>query len=170
MHACRSNLSYGRYWEGRTQLQQMSSKLTDCVVMALKWDREAFPKENPTAAQLKDHQWFRDTMIHLVSLMHAVALSTLRTDFNMENIVVRVYRAPVAHTWADFRRLCVVSPSVWRCAVVLAYTRAWCSLRHPLEQREVPSHSCDQGQMLRFSFSVVGCWWPTAVRCRHMTP
>ena len=57
--------------------------------MALKWDREAFPKDNPTAAQLRDHQWFCDTMIHLVSLMHAVALSTLRTDFNMENIVVR---------------------------------------------------------------------------------
>lgn len=88
---CRSNLSYGRYWEGRSQLQQMTSKLTDCVVMALKFDRESIPKENPSEAQLKDHQWFRDTMIHLVSLMHAVALSTLRTDFNMENIVVRLF-------------------------------------------------------------------------------
>lgn len=67
----------------------MTSKLTDCVVMALKFDRETISKENPTQQQIEDHRWFRDTMIHLVSLMHAVALGTLRTDFNMENIVVR---------------------------------------------------------------------------------
>lgn len=86
---CRSNLSYGRYWEGRTNLQLMTSKLTDAVVLALTFDREAVPKINPTVEQVKEHQWFRDTLIHLCSLLHAVALATLRTDYNMENIVVR---------------------------------------------------------------------------------
>jgi hypothetical protein len=67
----------------------MSAKLTDAIVMMLKWDREGVPKDSPSPSQIKDHLWFRDTMVHLASLMHAVALSTLRTDFNMENIVVR---------------------------------------------------------------------------------
>ena len=84
----RSNLSYGRYWEGRTNLQLMTSKLTDAVVLALTFDREAVPKINATEEQVKEHQWFRDTLIHLCSLLHAVALATLRTDYNMENIVV----------------------------------------------------------------------------------
>ena len=86
---CRSNLSYGRYWEGRTNLQLMTSKLTDAVVLALTFDREAVPKNNATEEQVKEHEWFRDTLIHLCSLLHAVALATLRTDYNMENIVVR---------------------------------------------------------------------------------
>eukprot|EP00892_Ulva_mutabilis_P004192 jgi/Ulvmu1/2144/UM129_0003.1 len=83
----RSNLSYGRYWEGRTQLQQMTSKLTDSVVMALQFDKTAVPKANATPEQLEQHAWFRDTFVHLISLMHAVALATLREDFNMENLV-----------------------------------------------------------------------------------
>jgi phage gp46-like protein len=86
---CRSQLSYGRYWEGRTNLQLMTSKLTDAVVMTLTFDREAVPKVNPTEEQVNEHQWFRDTVVHLGSLLHAVALATLRTDYNMENIVVR---------------------------------------------------------------------------------
>lgn len=92
---CRSNLSYGRYWEGRTNLQLMTSKLTDAVVLALTFDREAVPKMNATEDQVKEHQWFRDTLIHLCSLLHAVALATLRTDYNMENIVVRASRSQV---------------------------------------------------------------------------
>jgi hypothetical protein len=84
----------------------MTAKLADCIVMALKFDREAVPKQNPTEQQIKDHQWFRDTMIHLVSLLHAVALSTLRTDFNMENIVVRpMHAAALSSSHACAREL-----------------------------------------------------------------
>lgn len=67
----------------------MSSRLTDAVVLAVNFDRESVPKVNPTTQQVKDHQWFRDTIVHLASLMHGVALATLRTDYNMENLVVR---------------------------------------------------------------------------------
>lgn len=66
----------------------MTSKLSDAAVLALTFDREAVAKVNPTEEQVKEHQWFRDTVIHLCSLLHAVALATLRTDYNMENIVV----------------------------------------------------------------------------------
>jgi hypothetical protein len=66
----------------------MTSRLTDAVVLAVNFDRESVPKSNPTAQQVKDHQWFRDTVVHLASLMHGVALATLRTDYNMENLVV----------------------------------------------------------------------------------
>jgi hypothetical protein len=67
----------------------MTSKITDCVVVALAFDRESVHKVSPTEEQVREHQWFRDTVIHLCSLLHAVALATLRTDYNMENIVVR---------------------------------------------------------------------------------
>ena len=36
--ACRSNLSYGRYNEGRTYLQTFTSKLTDVVTLAMAFD------------------------------------------------------------------------------------------------------------------------------------
>jgi hypothetical protein len=84
----RSNLSYGRYWEGRGHLATLGSKLTDAVVMCLNFDRESISKTSPTEDQIKGYEWFRNTLIHLVSLMHAVALATLRVDFNMENLVV----------------------------------------------------------------------------------
>ena len=95
-YTCRSNLSYGRYWEGRTQLQQMTSKLTDAVVMSLQFDRTAVPKSGATREQIEQHDWFRDTMVHLISLMHAVALATLRDDYDMENLVVRLPSCMVA--------------------------------------------------------------------------
>ena len=78
----------------------MSSRLTDAVVLAVNFDKEAVPKSNPSTQHVKDHQWFRDTIVHLASLMHGVALATLRTDYNMENFVVRTHtplalRAPL---------------------------------------------------------------------------
>lgn len=100
---CRSNLSYGRYWEGRTQLQQLTSKLTDAVVMSLQFDRTSVPAVGATQEQIDAHDWFRDTFVHLISLMHAVALATLREDFDMENLVVRVLRmhgCRLAGEWA----------------------------------------------------------------------
>lgn len=86
---CRSNLSYNRYWEGRTQLQKLASKLSDIVVQALTFDYETLPRDISEEALLA-HWRFRDNFIHLVSLLHAVALLTLRTDYNMENLSVRI--------------------------------------------------------------------------------
>jgi hypothetical protein len=67
----------------------MTSKISDAACLTLTFDREAVPKEFPPDAAVKEHQWFRDTVIHLCSFLHAVALATLRTDYNMENLEVR---------------------------------------------------------------------------------
>ena len=96
--ACRSNFSYQRYTEGRTVLQQFTSKLTDTAVMAVTFDKQVIAKHGnqtdgyseDTAAAEAGHQRFKNTFVHLVSLMHAVALATLRDDYDMENLVVRV--------------------------------------------------------------------------------
>lgn len=88
-------MSYGRYWEGRSQLQILTSKLTDAVVMCLCFDRETVCKDHPTQQQIKEHHHFRDTLLHVASLLHGVALATLRTDFDFDNLIVRslpVYR------------------------------------------------------------------------------
>ena len=82
-------MSYGRYWEGRTQLQVLTSKLTDAVLMCLCFDREAVPKEKPTHQQIVEHHRFRDTLLHVSSLLHGVALATLRTDYDFDNLIVR---------------------------------------------------------------------------------
>lgn len=84
----RSNLSYGRYNDGRSQLATLVSKLSDATEMCLNFDRMTI-RFNPTQPAIDEHEWFRNTLIHLISLMHAVALATLRVDFNMENLVVR---------------------------------------------------------------------------------
>ena len=86
----RNNLSYGRYWEGRTQLQQMTAKLSDAVRASIKW--------RPPEEEVEEHRWFCDTLVHLISLFHAVALATLRGDYDMENLVVRPLLPPTCMT------------------------------------------------------------------------
>ena len=85
---CRNNLSYGRYWEGRSKLQDITANLSDAVRTAINFDRNAVPKEKPTPEQTEQHEWFCDTFVHLISLFHGVALATLRGDYDMENLVV----------------------------------------------------------------------------------
>jgi hypothetical protein len=161
MFVCRSNLSFQRFWEGRTELQRFSSKLTDVVILSLcldcnnlmkvrnemrkMMDKEAVERrqkakkaqeksagaspqaarEQQYAAQLmangpSDHKgghgdrhddqfeeedgprqpapWleildrhckFRHFLMHLASLLHGVALLTLRHDMRLSNIIVR---------------------------------------------------------------------------------
>lgn len=83
----RSNLGYQRYWEGRTSLTLMTSKLTDAVVQVLTFDQGTLP-DAPTPDQAEAASRFRDNIVHLVSLLHAVALQTLREDYDMENLTV----------------------------------------------------------------------------------
>jgi hypothetical protein len=84
---CRAQLAYSRYWEGRTQLQIFASKLTDVTVQALCFDAYTIPEISTLQEQAYDK--FKDNLIHLISLLHAVAIATLREDYNMENITVR---------------------------------------------------------------------------------
>ena len=86
---CRNNLSYARYWEGRSQLQQMTGRLTEAVRTTLNFDRITLPDSKSPEEEAEEHRWFCDTLIHLVSLFHAVALATLRSDHDMENLTVR---------------------------------------------------------------------------------
>lgn len=90
--ASRTQLAYSRYWEGRTQLQTLTSKLTDFIVQCDTFDRMSLP-DKPTDDERAAYSHFRDTLVHLVSLLHAVALATLRDDFDMENIKVRASNA-----------------------------------------------------------------------------
>ena len=85
---CRSQLSYSRYAEGRSELQSLTSKLSDVAVMAACFDLQAVEKD-PTTEAWAAHELFVDTFLHLVSLMHAVALATLRDDYDMSNLMVR---------------------------------------------------------------------------------
>ena len=95
----RSNLSYGRYSEGRSHLATLLSKLSDATEMCLNFDRMTIhPSNNPTEEDFLEHEWFRNTLIHLVSLLHGSALATLRLDFNMENIVVRTLANQTSYT------------------------------------------------------------------------
>jgi hypothetical protein len=84
---CRVNAAYGRYYDGLTQLQVLASRLTGLVVQALAFDGKSLV-EDASLIALQAHERFKDNLMHLVSLLHAVALATLRQDFNMDNITV----------------------------------------------------------------------------------
>jgi len=73
----RGNLSYQRFWEGRSQLQQMSTKWDDAAMQVLAFDEVSEGK----AAE--DGFLFRYRMVHLFSLMHAVAVMQLREDVDL---------------------------------------------------------------------------------------
>ena len=71
----------------------MTSKLVDCVVQAHAFDTQTMPKD-ATDEQVSRHIKFKNNIVHIASLLHAVALATLRDDYDMENITVRAQ----AHT------------------------------------------------------------------------
>ena len=110
---CRNNLSYGRYWEGRSKLQDITANLSDAVRTAINFDRNAVPKEKPTPEQTEQHEWFCDTFVHLISLFHGVALATLRGDYDMENLVVRPAAAPNAPNAVTLHTLIDHSQNPW---------------------------------------------------------
>jgi hypothetical protein len=84
---CRSNLSYGRYNEGRTQLQTFTSKLTDAIMLALAFDKQSLSLTTSEHLRIA-HRRFCNNLVHLASLMHGVAVATLRDDYDMDSIMV----------------------------------------------------------------------------------
>ena len=121
---CRNNLSYGRYWEGRSKLQDITANLSDAVRTAINFDRNAVPKEKPTPEQTEQHEWFCDTFVHLISLFHGVALATLRGDYDMENLVV-CWCPPPAACMAIMHGLTRLAVEVIRCSCLLGVCGAW---------------------------------------------
>lgn len=81
----RSNFGYARYWEGCTNLQMMSQRFCDSVVQVLTFDAGTL-LENASEGELLEAATFRDAYAHLTSLLHAVALQTLRQDYNLHNL------------------------------------------------------------------------------------
>jgi hypothetical protein len=104
---CRTELAFRRFWEGHTELQTFASKLTDVVVQCVTFDRTCLPV-GATDKQVESHERFRDTLVHLISLLHAVGLETLREDYDFDNLRVC---PPSALDLAAFRRVALCGPS-----------------------------------------------------------
>ncbi|KAL0045047.1 hypothetical protein WJX82_006316 [Trebouxia sp. C0006] len=83
----RSQLSYGRYWEGRLQLQTMTARWADFCTEALMMDAgtlSAGIQSDPKAWSRA--KWFTETTVHLSSLLHGIALQHLRSDWDLSNL------------------------------------------------------------------------------------
>lgn len=95
---CRTNMAYGRFWEALTQLEDFDSKLTDVLIHTLALDRSVKAKydlqkcagtEEKLKALRRGHKRFKNVLAHLLSLLQAVAFSTLRDDYDLYNMTVR---------------------------------------------------------------------------------
>ena len=79
--AFRANLAYSRFWESRTLLQRMSASWADVAVTTIAFDENA--------KDLEDYKEWKEDFVHLVSLLHALAILCLRCDQELENLVER---------------------------------------------------------------------------------
>ncbi|KAL4440997.1 hypothetical protein ABPG77_010428 [Micractinium sp. CCAP 211/92] len=78
----RQNAGYGRFHEGRVRLQAMTSAWTDACIKALSFDGGCRSLSPPDEASRR----FCSDCVHLFSLLHAVALQFLRSDWLLENL------------------------------------------------------------------------------------
>mmetsp|Transcript_2320 Transcript_2320/g.5445 ORF Transcript_2320/g.5445 Transcript_2320/m.5445 type:complete len:406 (+) Transcript_2320:23-1240(+) len=74
----RSNLSYQRFWEGLSNVQQMSTKWDDACLQLVAFEE---------AENEPDGQRFKFCAIHLFCLLHASAIQHLRDDFDLNHLV-----------------------------------------------------------------------------------
>ena len=82
----RVNQSLMRYWEARSAAQNASSKWADAVLMAVAFDDE----DGVGVGTLQEsHEAFACCAVHLGSLLHAVAMHTLRGDRSLETLQPR---------------------------------------------------------------------------------
>lgn len=82
-----------RWHEGRKRLQTVTAKLSDLAVLAVALDeKNLFDAEylapRSEAMEESKHRRFVAVLVHLVSLMHAVALATLSGDLSGDNFEV----------------------------------------------------------------------------------
>jgi predicted membrane chloride channel (bestrophin family) len=77
--AFRANLAYSRFWEGRTQLQRMSAMWGDVAMMVVAFDENA--------KDLQDYKSWKEDFVHMISLLHALAIMCLRCDRDLDNLV-----------------------------------------------------------------------------------
>ena len=77
--AFRANLAYSRFWEARTALQRMSSSWADVGTMTIAFDENA--------KDLEDYKEWKEDFVHLLSVLHALAILCLRCDQDLTNLV-----------------------------------------------------------------------------------
>lgn len=70
----RSNFGYQRYWDGRTWLQNMTAAWVDACIQEDHEDSDSGLER------------FRHTCFHLFSLLHALCIQHLRTDWDLNNL------------------------------------------------------------------------------------
>jgi len=67
----RSSLAYSRFWEGRTEIEAMSSKWGDAALLAVVFDNQTRTDVLPCRAQ------WRWQILSVTSLLHGLAIATL---------------------------------------------------------------------------------------------
>jgi predicted membrane chloride channel (bestrophin family) len=75
----RSNLGYARYWEGRTKLAAMSSYLSEVAMCAVCYDE--------VNKDINQYREWKQEILHVCSLLHALELQCLRLDPNLDNLI-----------------------------------------------------------------------------------
>lgn len=94
----RSQLAYVRFWEGRTQLSLMQAKWSDAAAQAVIFDDA---DGEPSVKQ----EVYRLRMVHLFSLMHALAIQCLRKEYGNSGLVeAREELAPPVVENRDYRK------------------------------------------------------------------
>lgn len=86
----RAQWAHERYNLGRSNLQAMTARWSDAISLALSFDQHMAPLSSeglsPTHLQ-KEAADFQRAAVHLGSLLHAMALLHLRTDWDLDNII-----------------------------------------------------------------------------------
>jgi len=97
----RTNLSIARYWEARTFVETMRNRLAEACMQIIHFDEGA---AMPNAEYSEHEILWRARVIHLFSLMHALACQHLRDDLTLSNLrsvgemVVAGTASPPQHT------------------------------------------------------------------------
>lgn len=94
----RSNLAYARFWEGRTAVQNMGTAWAEVGSLVISFD-------SVSKGRIDYAEWKAD-FVHLLSLMHALAVMSLRTDADLTNLVRHA-------AYQDFDGVTYVSGDPW---------------------------------------------------------
>lgn len=123
---CRWQAAQERFREGRTQLQTLTSKLTDLAVLGISLDeKNLFDNEylahRSEASEESKHRRFVAILVHLISLLHAVCCGTLSGDLSTDSIQVRhrmycLVRIPMAPSKSSvLSNICQAPPTDQHC-------------------------------------------------------
>lgn len=92
----RCNLSYNRYWEGRTGLQAMTARWLDASIQIVSFDRRSKTDEDEDDECMDPAGYrFRRLFLHLISLLHATCCQALRRDCDLGNLTLHCSKTPM---------------------------------------------------------------------------